>query len=289
MKFVTALSFSDPSHYLDIARIADESGWYGFALSDHVVYPERFESAYPYHDDGKPAFDADTPWADPWVSVGAMAAVTEHLHFFTNVYVLPMRNPLQVAKSVGTAAVLSNNRVALGVGVGWLKEEFDVLEQDFKTRGRRCNESIEILRQVWSGDWTQYDGQHYKFDRLQMRPAPTAKVPIYVGGLSEAAFRRVARLGDGWISVIHPYEELKTIIARLHELRKEYGRDGEPFEAFVSCSDAYDVDGFRRLEDAGVTGVVTMPWLAYGGPSDALDDKRRGLERFANDIIAKLG
>lgn len=288
MKFATALAFSDPTQFVEIARAAEAAGWNALALSDHVFFPEHLASPYPYVEDGKPFWEPSTPWPDPWVAIGAMAAVTTTLRFFTNVYVLPVRNPFVVAKAVGTAAVLSHNRLALGIGVGWMREEFALLEQNFSTRGRRTDEAVAVLRTLWRGGMVEFQGRHYRFDRLEMSPAPTAPIPIYVGGESEPALRRAARLGDGWISVLHSSAELKAFVDRLRALRAEYGRAAEPFEVIASANDVFDLDGYRRLADIGVTTVLTVPWVLYGGDPQRLDAKREGLERFAGEIIERL-
>ena len=288
MKFVTSLAFSDPTHFFEIARAADDCGWDGIVVSDHVVHPEKIESPYPYTRDGSTRWQAPAPWPDPWVAVGAMAAVTERIRFYTGVYVLPLRNPFVVAKAVSTAAVMSGDRVTLGVGVGWMKDEFDLLEQSFRNRGRRMDEMIEVMRTLWAGGMVEHHGEYYDFGRLQMSPAPKARIPIVIGGLSEPALRRVGRLGDGWISDIHTTQELREIVAKIRAYRDEYGRADAPLEIVAACSDAFDADGFRRLEDVGVTHVQTMPWLMYGDSTDALDDKIDGIRRFANDVIDKL-
>ena len=145
LKFVISLAFGDPTHILDLARAADECGFDAIAVSDHVVHPENIKTPYPYTPNGEPRWEAPAPWPDPWVTIGAMAAVTQRLRFFTNIFVLPMRNPFAVAKAVGTAQVLSGGRVALGIGVGWMKDEFLLMEQDFHTRGRSTDEMVEIL------------------------------------------------------------------------------------------------------------------------------------------------
>jgi probable F420-dependent oxidoreductase len=222
------------------------------------------------------------------VAIGAMAAVTKRLRFLTGIYVLPMRNPFNVAKAVGTAAVLSGGRVTLGVGVGWMREEFALLEQPFEQRGPRTDEMIEVMRKLWRGGMVEHHGRFYDFPRLQMSPAPPGPIPILVGGISDAAFRRVGRLGDGWISDIHTFEELRTIIAKIRAQRRAAGREQEPLEIVAACSDAFGVDGCRRLEEIGVTHLQTMPWLFYGGITDALDKKLEGLRRFADDVISKL-
>ena len=288
MKFVTSLAFSDPTQFCDVARAADDCGWDGIVVSDHVVHPEKIESPYPYTRDGSTRWQAPAPWPDPWVAVGAMAAVTERIRFYTGVYVLPLRNPFVVAKAVSTAAVMSGDRVTLGVGVGWMKDEFDLLRQSFRNRGRRMDEMIEVMRTLWAGGMVEHHGEYYDFGRLQMSPAPKARIPIVIGGLSEPALRRVGRLGDGWISDIHTTQELREIVAKIRAYRDEYGRADAPLEIVAACSDAFDADGFRRLEDVGVTHVQTMPWLMYGGSTDSLDDKVDGIRRFADDVIDKL-
>jgi len=288
MRFITSLAFSDPTHFCDVARAGDECGWDGIVVSDHVVHPDKIESAYPYTRDGSPRWEAPAPWPDPWVAIGAMAAVTERIRFYTGVYILPLRNPFVVAKAVGTAAVMSGGRVTLGVGVGWMKDEFDILGQSFRNRGRRMDEMIEVMRALWAGGMVEHHGEFYDFDRLRMSPAPKEPIPILMGGLSEPALRRVGRLGDGWISDIHTTAELRQIVAKIRGYRAEYGRADAPLEIVAACSDAFDADGFRRLEEVGVTHVQMMPWLMYGGSTDSLDDKRDGMRRFADDVIAKL-
>jgi probable F420-dependent oxidoreductase len=296
VKFVVSLAFSPPSHLCEMARAAEASGFDAVAISDHLVHPETIRTPYPYTDDGNPRWQPFTPWPDPWVAIGAMAAVTERLRFLTSVYVLPLRNPFLVAKAVATAAVMSHDRVALGIGVGWMKEEFGLLEQDFHTRGKRTNEMIEVLRKLWAGGWVEHHGTFYDFERLEMSPVPSAPVPILVGGVSTPALRRAARLGDGWISELHDTEELRDIIDTLRTYRRDSARADLPFQIFASASDAVDIDGYKRLEDAGVTHIQTFPWLFYAaGSSRTLDGtlesvtaKCDGMHRFGDDIIAKM-
>ncbi len=288
MKFATALAFNDPTHFLELARTADECGWDWFAVSDHVVYPEKIESAYPYAKDGKPYWSSSTPWPDPWTAIAAMAAVTKRLSFLTNIFILPARNPVLVAKQIGTVAAIAGGRVALGVGTGWMKEEFELLEVDFHTRGKRLNEGIEVLRTLWRGGMVEYHGKHYDFDRLEMSPVPPVPVPILVGGLSEVALKRAARLGDGWIGVQHTTAELRELLAKIQVLRKEYGTEDKPFENVVASTDTFDVDGYRRLEDLGATTLTTAPWVLYGADPNSLEEKKDALKRFADDVISKF-
>ena len=199
MRFSISSAFQDFPEVLALAKAADEIGYHGLALSDHVINLEVLETAYPYTSDGSRRWEPFTPWLDPWVTVGALATVTERLQFFTSVYVLPMRNPLVVAKAVGTAAVISNNRVQLGIGTGWCEEEFDLLEQPFAKRGKRTDEMIELLHAMWQPGWVEHHGEFYDIPRLEMTPVPTERVPIFVGGISDVAMKRAAR-HDGWLA-----------------------------------------------------------------------------------------
>ena len=289
MQFIVSTAWCPPGELLELAQTAEDCGWDGMALSDHVVHPERIATPYPYTPDGSPRWIPSTPWLDPFVSIAAMAAVTTRLRFLTAVYVLPMRNPFNVAKAVATAALLSGQRVALGVGAGWMEEEFRLLEQPFAARGARMHEMIEVLRKLWTGEMVEHHGRFYDFARLQMSPGVGERIPILSGGVSEAALRRVGRLSDGWISEIHTTEQLREIVGRLRRLRAEYGREREPLAVFGTCIDARDVDGFRRLEEIGVTGILAMPWATGDSHcSPPLSEKRQSLRRFADDVIAKL-
>jgi probable F420-dependent oxidoreductase len=288
LKFLASLAYTHTSELLELAHTADECGFDGLVVSDHVVHPERIQAPYPYTPDGRPRWEPSAPWSDPWVAIGAMAAVTTRVRFVTGVYVLPMRNPFVVAKAVGTAALLSGHRVTLGVGVGWMEDEFRLLEQPFRQRGARMDEMIEVMRRLWTGEMVEHHGRFYDFPRLQMSPGVPERIPIYSGGVSEAALRRVGRLADGWISDLHTAAELGQIVARLRAHRAEYGREREPLDVVAACSDTFGVDGYRRLGDLGVTHLLTMPWFFYTGASTELRDKRDGLRRFADDVIAEL-
>jgi probable F420-dependent oxidoreductase len=288
VKFAAALAFNDPLHFCEMARTADECGWDWFAVSDHIVFPEKIDSAYPYAKDGKAYWTSSTPWPDPWTAIAAMAAVTERLRFLTNIFILPARNPLLVAKQLGTVATMSKGRVALGIGTGWMKEEFVLLGTDFHTRGKRMDEEVEILRKLWKGGMQEHHGKYYDFDRLEMSPMPPSPVPILVGGLSDVAMKRAARLGDGWIAVQHTTEELRQMLGKMDGLRKDFGTDGKPFETVVACTDAFDVDAYRRIEDMGATTLTTAPWVLYGADPNSLEEKKDALKRFADDVISKF-
>lgn len=287
MKFVISAAFGDPLHLADLARTADECGFEAMTFSDHVVHPETIDTPYPYTEDGERRWEAFTDWPDPWVTIGHLAAVTERLRFTTNVYVLAMRNPFHAAKMISTAAVLSRGRVTLTLGVGWSNLEFRLLEQEFARRGARTDEMIEVLRKLWTGEMVEHQGEFYQFDRLEMNPAPPERIPIWVGGFSPPALRRAAR-NDGWLSDLQSSAEIAACIDTVRSHRAELGRANEPLDVMASATDAYDIDGYRRLGDAGVTHVLTMPWMFYYGDTKDSEQKRDGIRRFAEDIIAKM-
>lgn len=289
MKFWQSLSFTEPEHLLDIVRKAEEVGFEGVFMSDHLWHPAHIASAYPYSPDGKPSFDENIPWPDPFVMIGAFAAVTRRIRFSTATYVLPLRHVLQVAKTVGTAAELSGGRVALGIGVGWMKEEFEALGQDFHTRGRRTDEMMAALRAIWRGGEVEIAGGHVRVPRGQMKPAPAKPIPIFVGGQSPAALRRAGALGDGWIGAGSGPDEVAGHLARIEKARKEAGREREPFETIVPLTVPLDADVVRRMEDLGVTGLVSYPLAYQIGPGRPLSEKYAALERWGSEILSKLG
>ena len=285
MQFTLALPMLPAHHYVPLARVAESTGFDSVAVPDSVFYPEEVSADYPYSADGSRFWSAETPFLDPFVAIAAMATVTEQIRFYTNVLKLSIREPLLVAKTVSSLAALSGGRVGLGVGLSWIPEEFEWLGQNMSTRGARTDEEIEVIRGAVGGSWAEFHGKHYDHGRLMISPGAPGPIPIYVGGTSDAGLRRAARQGDGWISVVVPTDELSGIIARLTELRVEYGRSGDPFEIKVISADTFDLDGFRRLEELGVTDLMVCPWYFYDGDPHDLEVQRVGVERFAVEVI----
>lgn len=286
MRFSISTAFLPTDQLVEIAKAADQLGYHGLAMPDHVVDLETLRTPYPYTPDGARRWGFDAEWPDPWVLAGALSTVTTRLHFFTSVYVPAARNPFQVAKSVGTAAVISGNRVALGVGIGWCEEEFEILEQSFRTRGKRTDEGLALMKQLWQPGWTEFSGAFYEAPRLVMEPTPTAPIPIYVGGLSEIAFARAAR-HDGWVGDMYKTDEAIGWAQRLAEVRREHGAEGD-FAVIVALTDAFLPEHFVRAEAGGVTDCMTMPWMYYYGNDATLEQKLEGMTRFAEQIIHPL-
>jgi len=299
MRFGFHLFMVDPTELLDIARTADACGWDSIQVADAPFFPEVTSAPYPYTPDGKRFWPLDTPVLDPWVAITAMATVTKRIRFVTSVLRLAIRQPLLEAKSLCSVAAMSNDRVALGVGLAWMPEEFKWLGQDKKTRGARQNEAIQIIRLITGGGMVEFHGKYYDFDRLTMAPVPKKRIPIYVGGTTTPALQRAARYGDGWIGVVHPMQEIPGLVAELQTLRRDCGRDKEPFDIMLHCPDAESVSDIRRLEEMGVTDLQVTPWtmpsiMAELGVSamamqPALAVKQEAIKRYAAEIIAKCG
>lgn len=293
MKFWLSTAFlEDPRDAFALVEAADRSGWHGVTLSDHLFDPEVRRTPYPYTPDGTPRWEPLTPWPDPWVTIGALAARTADLHFTTNVYVAPARDLWTVAKQVSTAAVLSGDRVALGVGAGWCEEEFEQTGQDFATRGKRLNEMIPALRQLWAGGFTEFHGDHVDFPSAAIAPVPGRPIPIHVGGDSKWALRRAATLGDGWIGQLYPPDEAEQKVAAVKAALAEAGRADDPgFEIILALFAPDDPDLFRRFEELGVTGVTHAPWMLVEHTDDRDELLRRrveAVERLGQTLIAEV-
>ena len=286
MKFWQAITWSETDQLIEIARFAEELGFHGLMSGDHAVYPETIAPDYPYSDNGMPPMQPDDEYPDQTAIFAAMAAVTTKLHFTCGVYVLPLRNPHEVARATATLAVLSNNRFILGAGVGWMKEEFDIYEVDFRRRGKRTDEMIEVLHKLWTGDMVEHHGVEFDFPRVQLSPAPAVPPPIYIGGTSEVALRRAARVGDGYIGAGTAPEDVPQLLQYLDELRREYERDHLPFEAMLGITAEPALDLFKRLADEGLESTVAPPFqYALGKKHSTLDEKKQVMERFAEGVI----
>ncbi len=288
MRFTFVESMCDPSHYLPLAEAADRSGWTSFGVPDSLCYPEVSDSSYPYTPDGNRGFLEDKPFIDPFALIPFLGARTEKIRFTTFVVKLAIRQPVLVAKQAASLAVLTGNRFGFGVGLSPWPEDFRVTGSEWKARGKRMDEMIEIIRGLTTGRFFEFHGEHYDLESIKMCPAPSRPIPILIGGHAEPALVRAARLGDGWMHAGGDGAELGRLIKRLAELRVEYGTDKNSFEVHVISLDAYTPDGVRRLEDVGVTDAIVGFRNAYEKDTMAVDQKIEALERFAEQVIAKV-
>ena len=287
MRFSYAESMCDPHQYLPLARAAEDAGWTSFIVPDSICYPETSDSTYPYTLDGDRRFLEDKPFIEPFSLIPAMAAVTARLRFTTFVVKLPIRQPVLVAKQAASVAVLTDNRFGFGVGASPWIEDFQATGTDWKTRGKRLDEIIEIVRGLTRGGYYQFHGRYYDFPNIKICPVPTQPIPILIGGHSEAALRRAARIGDGWMHAGSDQETLERLIGRLRELRAEYGRASAPFGIHVISFDGFTPDGVRRLADLGVTDVIVGFRNVYDRDTQTLQQKIDALRLYAEHVIAK--
>jgi len=299
MRFGFHLFGLDPAEFRELAIACDDAGWDHLAFPDAPFYPEVVSAPYPYTPDGQRFWKLDEPVLDPWIAITHMATVTKRLRFMPAVLRMPIRKPLMEAKIACSVAAISNDRLSIGMGLGWMPEEYTFTNEDMKTRGARLTEAIQIMKLCLGGGFVEFHGKHYNFERLMMEPHPKTKVPIYVGGHAEAALHRAAQHGDGWLGLVHPFDEAKAIITKLKKFRAEYGRDREHYDIVLQCPDATAVDDFKRLEDIGVTHTWVVPWdtqhAARTGSKSikvgevvSLAAKRDAIKRYGDAVISKF-
>jgi probable F420-dependent oxidoreductase len=292
MRFSYAESMIDPSFYPPLVRAAEEAGYHSMVIPDSICYPLHADSVYPYSPDGSREFLEGKPFVEPFSLIPFLGAVTSRIRFTTFVVKMPIRNPVLLAKQATSTAVLTANRLVLGVGTSPWREDYDVLGVDWASRGRRMDESIAILRGLAAGGYFEHHGRCFDLPPVQIAPVPAEPIPVLIGGHSDAALRRAARLGDGWMHGGGDPADLPRLLARLGDFRRECGTaDGaRPFEVHVISTDAYTVDGVRRLEEQGVTDVIIgFRWPYTVGPdAEPLGQKIDSLRRFADDVIAKM-
>ena len=290
MRFSYAESMTDPSFYLPLAKAAEAAGFDSFVVPDSVCYPQESDSTYPYTPDGNREFLEDKPFIEPFSLIPAMGAVTERLRFTTFVVKLPIRHPVLVAKQAASVAVMTGNRFGFGVGLSPWPEDYIACGQPWERRGKRMDEQIEIIQQLAAGGFVEYHGEFYDLPAVKICPTPTEKLPILIGGHADAALKRAARLCDGWMHAGSEGDRLPEMIARLAELRREYGREAEPFEIHVISMDGYSVEGCQRLEELGVTDVIIGFRNAYQMEQDTetLQQKVDAMAWFADSVISKV-
>jgi probable F420-dependent oxidoreductase len=297
MRFHQAVTFLPIDEIVALSKASDQLGYSGIYFSDHLFNARDLKSRYTYSKapDGAPFWEKETEWPDPMCLISSLAAVTTTVTFTTGIYIAPVRDLITVAKTVGTAAVLSHDRVRLGVGVGWCEEEFVQTGQDFHNRGKRLNDMIPALRALWAGGWVEYHGTHYDVPPCQMNPSPKLPVPILGGGDSDAALRRASTLCDGWINTGAALpDEAFVQVGKIRDAVKKEGRHNEEFSVYLAVRSFPDLDLYHRLEDAGVTDILCAPWMAVEATERDTPESIRAArvsmcEQFAENIIGAMG
>lgn len=271
-----------PGNIVSVARWAEELGFHSVWVTDHVALPEKVDSWYPYRTHGRWDYPSDTNWLDPLLSLQWAAAVAPSLQVGTSIIVVPLRNPLLLAKQISTLDYLTGGRVIIGAGAGWMKEEFDLIGQSYENRGKRLLEMLTLMRHCWSGEEVHFEGQFYNVSGFRMYPTPVKKdIPVIWGGHSDAAIRRCARTGDGWHPTQITVEALAEGIEKLRQYCAEFGRDPKTVPIVARPGNIYAVDHethARHLE-LGVTHLVADTPIKQEDPDLKL--LRGEMERIA--------
>lgn len=304
MQFGIQLSGLGARHYPDVAAIAEEHGFDSLWIPEHLIFPAEMPPKYLYTPDGYPPMQSDTPTFDPFVVLGAVASRTERIKLGTGVFILPLRHPIMVARSVVTLDRMSGGRVLLGIGVGWMPDEFEIVGASFANRGRRTDEMIGLMRQLWAEDTVEFHGEFYDVPPVRFQPKPVDKrrgIPLVVGGTSPGALRRAGRLGDGWIhhkqikvSLFQgetdtgvdeeDWQQLADHLAVIGRHRADAGREDEPFEVVAGMGTG--LDAVRRCEDLGVSTCSVGPSTTglRGTKNDFVD----WIKRFADEVVSHV-
>lgn len=290
MRFSYAEAMTQATYYAPLAQAAEAAGYTSMTVADSLIYPKDSDSKYPYTDTGDREFLDGKEFIETMILCAHLFAHTTTLRLTPFVLKLPIRPPVLVAKQASSLAFLSGGRLGLGVGISPWPEDFDALGVSWEKRGKRMDEAMDILRGLTTGEFFEYHGDFYDVDALKQCPAAPSPIPLLVGGHADAALRRAVRRGDGWMHAGGDGEELDRLLTRLAEIRQEEGDTRDDFEVHVISYDAYTVDGIKRLEDKGVTDCIVgfrVPYIK-GPDTEPLEKKVEHLERYAEDIIAKV-
>jgi probable F420-dependent oxidoreductase len=276
VRYWLSLMFEPANQLLDHARVAEELGFEGVLLPDHVVVRDGDRTPHP---SGYP-LRADEPFAEPLIAFSAMAAVTTRLRFLSDVLVVPLRDPFLLAKQLATLSILSGGRVVLGTGTGWLKEEFEIVGRGWTDRGKRMDEMLDIMVDFWEDGYAEFHGEKFGFDRSGMFPIPPSPIPIWIGGHSTAAARRAARFA-GYMPMRPLDDVTRAEFAFIDKLRADSGATSS-FERIVSWPGG-DRPVAAQLEEEGIGSVIVFAWPMYA--DIPLKDKHLAAEAFAETVI----
>jgi probable F420-dependent oxidoreductase len=278
--FANVGPFADPALFAHLVTTADACGIESIWTVEHVLVPRNYQSEYPYAEGGKMPGPENSPIPDPFVALAYAAAITKKIRLATGVLILPQRHPAYVAKEVASLDVLSNGRVTLGIGVGWLEEEFDSLGISFTDRATRTRESVEAMRSLWSPGPSTYRGKHFRWNEVESNPKPVqgARVPIVVGGHSDISARRAARYGDGYFPGRGNGARMKQLLGIMREECAKVGRNADEIEITGGMMQP-DPDVITRHEEMGFSRMLMPP------PGWDHDGISRGFEAFAKAYI----
>ncbi|HNI69731.1 MAG TPA: TIGR03619 family F420-dependent LLM class oxidoreductase [Marmoricola sp.] len=290
MRFTYAEAMTRAHYYVPLAQAAEAAGYTSMTVADSLIYPKESDSTYPYTDTGDREFLEDKEFIETMTLVTWLAAHTKTLRFTPFVLKLPVRPPVLVAKQASSVAFLSDNRLGLGIGLSPWPEDFIAMGVPWAKRGKRMDECIDIVRGLTSGEFFSYEGEFFKIETMKQTPAPTKKIPLLVGGHSDAALKRAVLRGDGWMHAGGDGEELDRLLKRLAEIRKAEGDTREDFEVHAISYDAYTLDGIKSMQEKGITDAIVgfrVPYIK-GQDTEPLQKKIDHLNSYADSIISKV-
>jgi probable F420-dependent oxidoreductase len=280
VKFGINLFSVNQRFWPDIAEEADRLGFESLWIPEHVVVPLAATGS-PYHGAEHPPVPSDLPVVDPLAMLCYLAARTERIRLGTHVYNIGLRHPFLTARAATTVDILAGGRLDLGIGVGWLRSEWDALGLDFSTRGARADEAIEVCQRLWTEDVVEHHGKFFDFGPTAFEPKPVQKpLALHIGGDGPAALRRAATVGTGWAPMNHSLADLPASLVRLRELTEAAGRT-DAIEITVGGT-VQTADDVAAYADAGVTRVIVQPWPNSRGAV-------QGMRRFAREILDTTG
>ncbi len=288
MRFHYAEAMTAVANYLPLARAAEELGFAGFTMPDSLIYPKASDTAYSYTDDGGREFLENKPFVESFILATAIGAATSKLELTTNVVKLPVRPPLYAAKLAASVAAITGDRFNLGVGLSVWPEDYAVMGVDYARRGKRFDECLEIVQGLCAGGYFEFHGEFYDIAPVKLNPVPSKPLPIFIGGHSDAAFKRSARF-DGFMFAGGGPDDLATPIAAIQAARAEAGTSGKPFRIFATAMGDISLDMIKRMEDIGVTDMPVAFRNLYAVEEDSqpLAEKIDAVKRFADAVIAK--
>jgi len=287
MRFSLNLSSEPNDHYVPLAQAAEEAGFDAITIPDSICFPKNTVSKYPYNADGSNTFLENAPFIDPFIQLARLSAVTKRIQFTTAVIKLAVRQPVVVAKMLSSLAVVSEERISIGLGLSPWEEDFQATQIPWERRGKRMDEMIEIINGLMSGEYFSYEGELLCVPEIKLCPVPKKRVPLLLGGHSPAALKRAARLGDGWVAAGGEFDELKTMIEKVSAMRSEYDRGHLPFEVHATGKEAFSPTGIQQLEEIGVDLVFVGFHNLYSGKPDnrSLEQKIDAIKQYAENMI----
>jgi len=281
--FANTMGWATGAGALEAAQAAEAAGFESMWTVEHVVYPNGYESEYPYSPDGKMPAVPSTPIPDPLIWLSYIAGVTSTINLATGILILPQRNPVVLAKELATLDSLSGGRVELGIGVGWLKEEFDALGVPWERRGQRTDDYVGAMRALWAADGASFDGEFASFANVSSNPKPARSIPIVVGGHSISAAKRAGRLGDGFFPGKGSPTELAELMDVVRQTAADAGRDPSVIELTCSTAGILGSDPVGAAQEMAALGAsrLMVPAFAMMKPSPA-----EAMAGFAERVVA---